>query len=162
MLRRWCPTAVIFLYGFSGLLRLTVTCGDRSRNNRSCWKDIKSVWTSAPPWAKNCSLKRLDSPARYSCNVCIECFFTRDHYFTLEYKLVCRIWKSLPEMLLDPDVLRSIRALRRSSRVGRRACRIACVSDTSLRYDTERPTRSSGPTDTLSRTWSSKKHARGI
>lgn len=51
------------------------------------------------------------------------------------------------------------RALRRSSRVVRRACRTASVSVTSPLSDTERPTRSSGRTDTHSRTWSSERRA---
>lgn len=48
-----------------------------------------------------------------------------------------------------------LRARKRSSRAVRRACRTACVWDTSRQSDTEHLTLNSGRTDTLFRTWSS-------
>ncbi len=99
-------------------------------SSRSCWNGLRSVWTNALRWVKNCSLRRW-AAAYFSCVGVVELSDSRVCY-------------------------RLTRALKRSSPAVKRACRTGCVWGISPRCGTGRPTRSSGQMEMLSRTWSSK------
>lgn len=76
--------------------------------------------------------------------------------FSLSWKRNSILPRLMPLWNLHLVLFSSNRAPRKSSRVARRACGTGSDSGTSPRSDMARPTRSSGPTDTHSRTWSSE------